>query len=158
MPARLFAVSADGTGGTRPVPEFSDYAAFAGHPVGLTGARGVLGGLLKDRLDRHGVATAAYPGDINDGAALSKWFAQHRFRYFLHFAALVPVAEVEADPLRAFQTNVVGTFNLCKGLLQTQRDCWLFHCSSSHVYQPTSRAVPIAEEAPKVPPTFYGAT
>jgi UDP-glucose 4-epimerase/GDP-4-dehydro-6-deoxy-D-mannose reductase len=159
MPARLYAVKASNPIGRASfVPEYSDYAALRGHAVGLTGARGILGGILKARLDRRGIETAAYPGDVNNGDALSTWFADHRFRYFFHFAALVPVAAVEGDPLLAYQTNVVGTFNVCKPLLETQPGCWLFHCSSSHVYQPTSTATPINEDAPKDPPTFYGAT
>ncbi len=140
------------------IPAFSDYTALRGHAVGLTGARGVLGHILKERLDRHDIATAAYPGDVNDSAALSSWFADRRFRYFFHFAALVPVAAVEGNPLLAFQTNVIGTFNVCKCLLEMPSACWLFHCSSSHVYQPTATPSPINEDAPKDPPTFYGAT
>jgi UDP-glucose 4-epimerase/GDP-4-dehydro-6-deoxy-D-mannose reductase len=159
MPARLFAVKAiNPIEGASFVPEYTDYAALRGRAVGLTGARGVLGRILKERLDRHGMATAAYPGDINDGDALATWFREHKFRYFFHFAALVPVAAVEGDPLRAFQTNVIGTFNVCKCLLETQPGCWLFHCSSSHVYQPTTTTTPIREDGPKDPPTFYGAT
>jgi UDP-glucose 4-epimerase len=159
MSARLHAVNATHPiGRAHVVPEYTDYAALRGHAVGLTGARGILGRILKERLDRHGIETAAYPGDVNDGEALSSWFADHRFRYFFHFAALVPVAAVEDDPLLAFQTNVVGTFNVCKRLLETQPGCWLFHCSTSHVYQPTSTATPINEDAPKNPSTFYGAT
>jgi nucleoside-diphosphate-sugar epimerase len=140
------------------VPEFADYSALQGHAVGLTGARGVLGRILSERLDRHGVETASYPGNVNDGEALASWFAGRSFRHFFHFAALVPVVAVEADPLLAFQTNVIGTFNVCQQILRTQPGCWLFHCSSSHVYQPTATATPISEDAPKNPPTFYGAT
>ena len=140
------------------IPEFTDFSAFRGHNIGLTGARGVLGHLLQARLVRHDIQTAAYPGDINDGDALAAWFANHRFDHFFHFAALVPVAAVEGDPLLAFQTNVIGTFNVCRQLLRTQPGCWFFHCSSSHVYKPTTQPTPIAEDAPKDPPTFYGAT
>ncbi len=140
------------------VPEFTDYAALRDHAVGLTGARGVLGRMLKDRLDRHSVATAAYPGDVNDSEALRRWFTDQRFRFFFHFAAMVPVAAVEGNPLLAFQTNVIGTFNVCKRLLEMPSACWLFQCSSSHVYRPTATPTPINEDAPKDPPTFYGAT
>jgi nucleoside-diphosphate-sugar epimerase len=159
MPARLFTVSPiNSIERAHGVPEFTDYAALRDHAVGLTGARGVLGRILKDRLDRHGIATAAYPGDVNDGESLSEWFADHRFRYFFHFAALVPVAAVEGNPLLAFQTNVIGTFNVCKRVVEMSSACWLFHCSSSHVYKPTATPTPINEDAPKEPPTFYGAT
>ncbi len=140
------------------IPEFSDFARLQRHSVGLTGARGILGGILKERLDRHGVSTAAYPGDINDSGELAQWFGKHQFRYFFHLAALVPVTAVEGDPLLAYQTNVVGTFNVCRGLSETQSNCWLFHSSSSHVYRPTIDTRPIAEDAPTDPPTFYGAT
>ena len=140
------------------VPEYTDYAALRGQTLGLTGARGVLGSILNERLERNGIAPAAYPGDVNDVHDLAGWFASHRFRYFFHLAALVPVGAVEGDPLLAFQTNVIGTFNVCKQLLETQTGCWLFHCSTSHVYQPTAAATPISEGAPKNPPTFYGAT
>jgi nucleoside-diphosphate-sugar epimerase len=140
------------------IPEFADYAALRGHAVGLTGARGVLGRILRARLERHGIETAVYPGDVNDREALASWFAGCQLRHFFHFAALVPVVAVEADPLLAFQTNVIGTFNVCQQLLTTQPGCWLFHCSSSHVYQPASTPTPINEDAPTAPPTFYGTT
>jgi len=140
------------------IPEYTDFEAFQGQCVGLTGARGVLGGILMRRLEQRGVAVMAYPGDVNDEATVAAWFEQHRFSHFLHFAALVPVGQVEADPLLAFQTNVIGAFNVCKQLLRTQPQCWLFHCSSSHVYQPTAQPNPIAEDSPTHPPTYYGAT
>ena len=147
MPARLLAVNAHNpTGRASFVPEFTDYPALRAQAIGLTGARGVLGRILKERLDRHGIDAASYPGDINDADALAKWFAGQRFRYFFHFAALVPVAAVEGNPLLAYQTNVVGTFNICRQLLETQPGCWLFHCSSSHVYQPSTTSTPLAED------------
>jgi UDP-glucose 4-epimerase len=137
---------------------FTDYAAFRGHCVGLTGARGLLGSLLAARLEAHGVTVAAYPGDVNDEATVAAWFEQQRCSHFLHFAAVVPVSRVDGDPVFAFQTNVIGSFNVCKHLVRTQRDCWLFHCSTSHVYQPTVEPTPIAEDAATRPTSYYGAT
>ena len=159
MPARLQPLTvAEPIERAALIPEFTDYGGLRAQHVGLTGARGVLGGILKERLDRHGINTAAFPGDIKDSAALAHWFADRQFRYFFHFAALVPVTAVESDPLLAYQTNVVGTFNVCQRLLESQKNCWLFHSSSSHVYQPTADGSLIAENAPTNPPTFYGAT
>lgn len=140
------------------IPEFTDFAAFAGRCVGLTGARGLLGSLTAARLESHGIEVAAYPGDVNDEGTLGAWFERARCSHFLHFAAMVPTSRVDADPLLAFQTNVIGSFNVCKQLWRTQRDCWFFHCSTSHVYEPTADAVPIAEDAPTRPPGYYGAT
>ncbi len=140
------------------IAPFKDYGAFQGHCVGLTGARGLLGSLLAARLEAHGVAFAAYPGDVNDEATVAAWFEQQRCSHFLHFAAVVPVSRVDGDPVLAFQTNVIGSFNVCKHLVRTQRDCWLFHCSTSHVYQPTAEPTPIAEDAATSPTSYYGAT
>ena len=140
------------------IAEFRDYAALRGQRIGLTGQRGVLGGILSERCAAQGIACESYAGDVNDAAALADWFAGRSFSRFYHFAALVPVTQVEADPLLAYQTNVIGTYNVCRQLLLTQRDCWLFHCSSSHVYQPTTAPVPISEHGPLAPQSFYGTT
>ena len=140
------------------LPEPGDLAAWRGGTVGLTGGSGVLGGLLRERLRERGLRVEAYDGDVNDTGALAVWCAKYSFNRFFHFAALVPVSQVEADPLLAYGTNVIGTFNICRQLRLTQPDCWLFHCSSSHVYQPTASAARISELAPTVPPTFYGET
>jgi len=131
---------------------------WRGCAIGLTGGSGVLGGILRERLATLGLRSEAYGGDINDAPALAAWFAERQFSHFFHFAALVPVGQVEADPVLAYQTNVFGTFNVCRQLAATQRDCWLFHCSSSHVYRPAATPQPIDEEAATIPPTFYGDT
>ena len=140
------------------IPPFVDFAAFAGQSIALTGQRGVLGGILLEQLLQHGIAVAAFAGNVNDEAAVRHWFSAHRFTHCFHFAAVVPVALVERDPLLAYQTNVFGTFNICKGVAATQPACWLFHSSSSHVYQPTDTTTSLAEDSPTVPRTFYGAT
>jgi len=140
------------------IPGFTDHAAFAGGCVGLSGARGILGRLAAERLGAHGVAIAAYPGDVNDAGELGAWFENQRLSHFLHFAAIVPVVQVDADPVLAFETNVIGSFNVCKQLARTQRDCWLFHCSTSHVYAPTAAGQPVSEDAPTEPASYYGAT
>ena len=140
------------------VPEFTDFSVFRGDGVGLTGSQGVLGSLLSQRLARHGVHCVAYKGDVNDERALAAWFAEQSLSYFFHFAAVVPITQVDANPLLAFQTNAVGSFNVVKQLTLTQKQCWFFHCSSSHVYRPTSPANLIAEDAIKEPHSFYGET
>ena len=140
------------------IPPFVDFAALRGQSIALTGQRGVLGGILLEQLSQQGIAVAAFAGNVNDEAAVLQWFSANRFTHCLHFAAVVPVARVNSNPLLAYQTNVFGTFNVCKGLAATQPACWLFHSSSSHVYQPTNTPVSLAEDSPTVPQTFYGAT
>ena len=77
QPAPLHQVIAIGPIDRAPgIPEFSDYDKLppnrrADRP------RGILGGILKDSYasTESGVATAAYPGDVNDSDALAGWFA-----------------------------------------------------------------------------------
>jgi len=140
------------------LPELRDLGALRDAQVALTGHRGVLGGLLAERLRAGGAVVATYDGDINDAEAVLSWCSTLRCRYLFHFAALVPVPQVEGDPLQAYQTNVIGTFNLCRALVRTSQECWFFQCSTSHVYQPTLRSEPIAESAATIPATYYGTT
>ncbi|HEY8538595.1 MAG TPA: NAD(P)-dependent oxidoreductase [Steroidobacteraceae bacterium] len=137
---------------------FSDYSCFRDAAVGITGHRGVLGRLLYERLRANDVAVEAYEGDINHAATLQEWFRRRSLRFFFHFAAIVPIVRVDADPIKAYETNVIGAFNVCREILRTQPQCWLFHASSSHVYRPTSDASPIPEDAELAPQTFYGVT
>jgi UDP-glucose 4-epimerase/GDP-4-dehydro-6-deoxy-D-mannose reductase len=140
------------------VPQFTDFDTLRSGSIGLTGQRGALGSILSDRLMRADVDVQAFPGDVNDASAVDQWVGARRFAHFFHFAAVVPVVRVEAEPLRAFQTNVIGTFNIGRAIALTQKQCWLFHASSSHVYRPTPQPTPIAEDAACVPQNFYGAT
>jgi nucleoside-diphosphate-sugar epimerase len=140
------------------LPELPDLGALRGAPVAMTGHRGVLGSLLAEQLQAGGARLATYAGDVNDAAALADWVADVRPGYFFHFAALVPVNIVEADPLQAYQTNVVGTFNACRAVVRTQPGCWFFQCSTSHVYCATGDGQPLAEDAPTGPGTYYGVT
>jgi nucleoside-diphosphate-sugar epimerase len=140
------------------IPEFSDFSRFRDATVGITGQRGVLGSILYSRLVQAGIRTESFSGDINDSETLTAWFGDRRFSHFFHFAAVVPVTVVEADPLAAYRTNAIGSFDVCRNVLLTQPQCWLFHCSSSHVYRPTSQPIAITEEQTPDPLTFYGVT
>jgi UDP-glucose 4-epimerase len=140
------------------IPAFTDYSRFHGTAVGITGQRGILGGILSDRLMQAGIRTDAFAGNINDSKALDDWISDKHFSHFFHFAAVVPVTRVEADPLTAYRTNAIGSFDVCSKLLQTQPQCWLFHCSSSHVYRPTPQPAAITETDETDPQTFYGVT
>jgi UDP-glucose 4-epimerase len=140
------------------LPALPDLGALRSTSVAMTGHRGVLGSLLAGQLQAGGAQLATFGGDINDAAALAEWVATVRPTHFFHLAALVPVNLVEADPLQAYQTNVVGTFNACRAVARTQPGCWFFQCSTSHVYRATSDGQPLAEGAATGPGTYYGVT
>jgi UDP-glucose 4-epimerase len=140
------------------LPPLTDLGPLRGAQVAMTGQRGVLGSLLAERLSAGGAQLACYAGDVNDAAAVASWCTTLRCSHFFHFAALVPVNLVEADPLQAYQTNVIGTFNVCRALARSHRDCWYFQCSTSHVYRASEGAEPLAETAATGPGTYYGVT
>lgn len=142
------------------IPIFTDYSYFLGRCVGMTGQSGLLGGILSERLTTHNIHVEAYQGDITDIVSLGVWFRKHRFDYFFHFAAIVPVSQVMDDPLKAYNVNVVGSYNTCSQIIETQANCWLFLASSSHVYKCSQIS---GEQVLKVgsaeePDTFYGVT
>ena len=140
------------------IPVFDGYDCFENSHIGLTGHNGVLGGVLRSRLEDNGVRVSCYSGNVNDTQGMEKWFVRHKFTHFFHFAAVVPINVVDQNQLLAYETNVIGTFNVCKQIILTQRNTWLFLASTSHVYNPSGENIPqkmrvgISEE----PKTFYG--
>lgn len=142
------------------IPPFRDFAPLAGTRVGLTGQRGVLGKILARRLHEQGISVDAYPGDITDRQGLSGWFTEQTFDLFFHFAALVPVTEVERDPAMAFEVNAIGSYRICEQLARTNRGCWAFFASTSHIYQPASpddaRTLKVGDK--EAPSSMYGRT
>jgi nucleoside-diphosphate-sugar epimerase len=143
------------------IPIFENFNCFKGRKIGITGHRGVLGKILNERLSLNGVKVISYSGDITDITDLAEWFSEHQFDYFFHFAAIVPIDKTENQALRAYEVNAIGCFNICKQIIKTQTNCWLFLASSSHVYQPTEvgdRKLSLNESAPNIPSSFYGAS
>ena len=142
------------------IPIFTDYSHFLGKCIGITGQSGLLGGILSERLTTHNVHVEAYPGDITDIISLGIWFRKHHFDYFFHFAAIVPVSQVMYDPLKAYSVNVIGSYNICNQIIETQAKCWLFLASSSHVYKgrPISGEPVLKVGSVEEPDTFYGVT
>lgn len=142
------------------IPPFRQFEQLNGLRVGVTGHRGVLGRILVGRLREHGITVDPYPGDIADHQELSAWFSDLVFDLFFHFAAIVPVTKVESDPLRAFDVNVLGTYEVCKQLVRKPKGCWLFVASTGHVYHPVAAGAwrPLKVGDQEEPSSVYGRT
>lgn len=129
--------------------------------IGLTGGRGVLGRSLQQHwADAEWIT---FGGDIRNVAEVKNWLADAGpLDAVIHFAARVPVVQVEADPLTAFKINVEGTVNLLETIRlarQAQESLsalWVFVASTSHVY--ASSDSPLKETSTIVPVTLYGQT
>lgn len=93
-------------------------------------------------------------GDIRDTALLAE--AMRDADYVYHLAGQSNVMGAEADPDYAFNTNVVGTYNVVQAAIAAGARRLIF-TSSREVYgQPTS--LPVPETAPLVPKNAYGAS
>lgn len=138
------------------IPVFNDYNFFSHKKIGITGSSGILGSILKSRIESHRLAVCCYEDDITNDCALENWFRNNQFDYVFHFAAVVPLPEVQKNPLRAFDVNAIGTYYLCKQLVASQPRCRVFIASSSHVYK--SQDCLLCEDSKTEPISVYGQT
>jgi nucleoside-diphosphate-sugar epimerase len=125
--------------------------------IAITGGRGVLGrSLQQDWSDANWLK---FPGDIRNVEDVKKWISEPaKLDAVVHYAARVPVVQVEADPVAAFKINVEGTLNLLEAI-RSRADAssvWIFLGSTSHVYASSDK--PISENSPISPVTLYGLT
>lgn len=91
--------------------------------------------------------------DLTDARAIREEVAEAGpIDRVIHLAAVVPVADVLADPARAFAVNVGGTINLLWAL--SDQPAHFLHCSTSHVYAASPQ--PIVETAALAPSSLYG--
>ncbi len=122
----------------------------------LTGSTGVLGSHVLNCLQEQGHSVACFKGNLLDQENVLKQCAARRFDTVAHFAAMVPVKDVEAAPAQAYAVNVCGTINLLNALLEQKKQPHFFYASSSHVYTPQD--TPIKESDPLGASSLYGRT
>jgi UDP-glucose 4-epimerase len=92
--------------------------------------------------------------DLLDKAALYAVFAHEVLDAVIHFAGLKAVGESVSEPLRYYQNNLTGTFNLCE-LMAAYNIKKLVFSSSATVYGEAERA-PIPEDSPLHATNPYG--
>lgn len=69
---------------------------------------------LEDNLifDDHDFRTEILREDVCDRPMLDKLFAEERFDYVYHIAAITPLPDCQVDPGKAVEVNVAGTVNI----------------------------------------------
>jgi UDP-glucose 4-epimerase len=112
---------------------------------------------VPDRLRRlTGHEFRVIEADIRDPATVSAALAGLNIDAVIHFAALKAVGESEADPLKYYDSNIIGTIRLLEAM-QAQQIRRLVFSSSATVYgQPDFS--PILENAPTRVQNIYGRT
>ncbi len=107
-----------------------------------------------ERLTGHNLPVIE--ADIRDSEAVSAALAAQPVAAVIHFAALKAVGESEADPLRYYDMNIIGTIRLLEAM-QAGGVARIVFSSSATVYgQPDSS--PIPEHAPTRVQNIYGRT
>ena len=105
---------------------------------------------------RSFVTGSLVPGDLADGSALARAFAQHRIAAVMHFAASSLVGKSVADPQKYYLNNVAGTLSLLNAMREAGCDRLVFSSTGAVYGNADSRALP--ENYPCAPINPYGGT
>lgn len=124
--------------------------------IGITGASGVLGRIICDKLKTAAVGFSAFGGDIRNAGQVADWVKSNELTHIIHLASKVAVSDVENNIDQAYDVNISGTINLIKAIREYDRPIGFFYASSSHVYQ--SSAENLKESDTIKPINSYGLT
>lgn len=130
-------------------------------PILITGASGLIGTVLTDRLREAGDATrgidlrSPHPRDrvdIRDRDAVAK--TVEGARGIVHLAAVSRVIAGEQDPERCWSVNVDGTAAILEAARRSPACRWVIYASSREVYGEPER-LPVVETDPLRPMNVY---
>ena len=124
--------------------------------IAITGHTGVIGSEFVARFKNNVILKCDV--DISNKKQVYKWIKNNQFEIFIHFAAIVPVNQVDRNKKKAYSVNFLGTKYLVDALLKYKKknNIFFFFSSTSHVYKPTDKKVKINENFKIKPISFYG--
>ena len=139
------------------------------HKVLVTGAGGFVGKWTVDNLVRRLSPTAVIAPrfsidsptslDISNRDAVRAAVSEARPTAVIHLAAVANPTEARADPVHAWQVNVIGTLNLALAVMEFSPEARFIFIGSSEAYGASfignSR---LSETALLQPTTCYGST
>lgn len=94
--------------------------------------------------------------DIRDIAQFEQAVDDYKPTRILHLAAVARFADADADPVKAFETNVLGTQNVAQ--IASERHIPLVYASTGSVYMPIKQKPPITEDFSACGNSVYGCT
>lgn len=140
----------------------------------LTGANGFVGKILTPRLQEAGYHVIALSGsqpsaesaanehlvgDIRNAQDIEQAIVQARPDHIVHLAAVSHVPTSFKEPLRTWQTNVMGSMNLLEAIRLRAPDAFVLFPSSSEVYGTSFKAgIAVTEHTPCQPLNPYAAS
>jgi UDP-glucose-4-epimerase GalE len=105
---------------------------------------------------RSFVTGSLVTGDLKDGAALNRAFAQHDVVAVMHFAASSLVGESVVDPAKYYANNVAGTLSLLDAMRKAGCNRLVFSSTGAVYGNADSKA--LRENYPCAPINPYGAS
>jgi nucleoside-diphosphate-sugar epimerase len=124
--------------------------------IGITGASGVLGSELKKRIKKN---LSIFKGDITKKKDVYDWVKKHKFKSIFHFAAVVPIKEINKSLKKSFKVNSIGTKYLADAIIKFQsKKIWFFYSSTSHVYKLNYQSIKTKETDKCNPQSLYGSS
>jgi len=140
-------------------------------PILVTGAAGLIGGRLVNRLVAEGAdviatdrrAAEAPPGagwvtvDLTDAPSLLALMRDAQVRAVVHAGAISGPMVAAGDPHQVMPVNVGGALNIAEAALRTGVER-LIALSSAGVYGPQATLDPVREDAPLNATDIYGAS
>src|SRR3989338_8197772 len=127
----------------------------------LTGALGELGrAISSSKIFPHLLAPSMEILDITKPDTIKKFFGNNDFDAIIHCAALARIWECEENPIKAIETNIVGTSNLVNEVLKkeeaSKKKIRFIHISTDVVYPGTKGDY--SENDETIPFNVYGWT
>lgn len=124
----------------------------------ITGDKGFVGTETVKHLEGHEVRGFDIMDnlDIRDVTLLEKVVSEWKPERILHLAAIARFADADADPAKAFETNVMGTMNV--SYVASKYHIPLVYASTGSVYMPIKEKPPITEEFKACGNSVYGCT
>ena len=95
-----------------------------------------------------------YKGDLKDINDIQEVFGKYKIDGVIHFAAYKSVIDSVTYPLKYFENNVIGTFNLLQVMKQKSVKKIVFSSSAAVYGNPTE--IPVTESAELNPLSPYG--
>ena len=135
----------------------------------VTGAAGFIGARTVEAFREtgrevvsasSGVDVAAGPEsmDLRDARQVEEVVARVRPSVVVNLAAIANPGDAQADPLRAYDVNVLGQLRLIEAMLRHTPSARLVAMSSAEVYGRVETGEPVTEQAPLRPASVYAAT